>query len=69
MEEDLRLQKNQGPFDLATSCYNTLQHLNINELIAALAAIRRIIATGGRLAFDIYRPNLPYIRIPQRNHL
>jgi SAM-dependent methyltransferase len=69
VEEDLRLQKIQGPFDLATSCYHTLQHLNSNELITALAAIRRIIAARGRFAFDIYRPNLPYIRIPQRNRL
>lgn len=66
---DLRQPPVEGPFELAISCYNTLQHLDGGGLLKSFRAIRSILAAGGRFAFDIYRPNLPYIRMPQSNRL
>lgn len=69
VEGDLRCLRITGPFDLAISCYNTLQHVDGNDLTRAFCAVRSVLAKRGRLAFDIYKPNLPYIRIPQKNRL
>lgn len=51
-----------GPVDLAICCYNSLQHLDAHGLGLAFRSIRSVLAAGGRFAFDIYRPNLPYLR-------
>jgi SAM-dependent methyltransferase len=58
-----------GPVDLAICCYNSLQHLDAPGLGRAFRSIRAVLAPGGRFAFDIYRPNLPYVRIARRNDL
>jgi SAM-dependent methyltransferase len=52
-----------GPTELALCCYNSLQHLDSQGLQQALRSVRNVLVPGGRLAFDIYRPNLPYLRV------
>lgn len=66
---DLRDIRVKGEFELVTSMYNSLQHVDLAGLELAFDAMRRITVRGGRLAFDIYKPNLAYIRIPQANRL
>ena len=46
-----------------------LHQVNLADLATTFAAMRRITAEGGRLAFDIYKPNLPYLRMPQYNRM
>lgn len=69
LQGDLRAVNVEGQFDLIISTYNTLQHVDAAGLAQALKAMRAKLALGGRIAFDIYRPNLDYIRIAQRNRL
>jgi SAM-dependent methyltransferase len=66
---DLREVPLAGAFDLVVSMYNSLQHIDLSGLERSFAAIRRITTAGGRFAFDIYKPNLAYLRIPQTNRL
>ena len=66
---DLRDVPDRGPFDMAVSCYNTLQHVDAEGLAQAFRSIRKVLAPGGRLAFDIYKPNLAYISIARHNSL
>jgi SAM-dependent methyltransferase len=66
---DLRSMDVDGEFGLVTSMYNTLQHVDLTGLGQAFSAMRRMTVSGGRLAFDIYKPNLDYIRIPQTGRL
>lgn len=66
---DLRRPPVAGRFDLIVCTYNTLQHVDRHGLAEALGSMRSLLSPHGRIAFDIYRPNLDYIRIPQRNRL
>jgi SAM-dependent methyltransferase len=62
---DMRSPAVEGPFDLVFSCYNTLQSLPTEaDLGQTFSAVRRLLAPAGRFAFDIYQPNIPYIRDP-----
>jgi SAM-dependent methyltransferase len=63
---DMRAIPPCGPFDLVACCYNTLQHLDAAGLGACFRGVRALLAPGGRFAFDLYRPNLPYLRITRR---
>lgn len=63
---DMRAIPPCGPFDLVACCYNTLQHLDATGLGACFRGVRALLAPGGRFAFDLYRPNLPYLRITRR---
>jgi SAM-dependent methyltransferase len=58
-----------GPVSLVTCCYNSLQHLDAVGLSQALRSIRSILELKGRFAFDIYRPNLPYLRVTRTDTL
>lgn len=70
IEGDMRTVPLQcGPVELAVCCYNSLQHLDAPGLGRAFRSIRAALAPNGRFAFDIYRPNLPYLRIARRNDL
>ncbi len=69
VEGDLRSPPIEGRFDLAISCYNTLQHIETADLQKAFERVRALLAAAACFAFDIYRPNLTYIRVPQRNRL
>jgi ubiquinone/menaquinone biosynthesis C-methylase UbiE len=63
VEGDMRaLPPECGPVDLAVCCYNSLQHLDPTGFGEALRSIRGVLSARGRFAFDIYRPNLPYLR-------
>jgi SAM-dependent methyltransferase len=64
---DMRAIPPCGPFDLVACCYNTLQHLDAAGLGTCFRGVRAVVAPGGRFAFDIYRPNLPYLRIERRD--
>jgi len=66
---DLRRPPVTGHFDLIICTYNTLQHVDRHGLAEALGGMLALLSPQGRIAFDIYRPNLDYIRIPQRNRL
>ena len=69
IQSDLRDIRVEGEFDLVTSMYNSLQHVDLAGLKQSFDSMRRMMARDGRLAFDIYKPNLAYIRIPQVNRL
>lgn len=70
LQGDMRaLPGDCGPVDLALCCYNSLQHLDAPGLGKAFRSIRGALAPGGRFAFDIYRPNLPYLRQPRTDTL
>ena len=66
---DLRDVPDCGPFGMAVSCYNTLQHVDGEGLAQAFRSIRAVLSPGGRLAFDIYKPNIAYISIKRRDSL
>lgn len=66
---DLRRPPVAGRFDLIVCTYNTLQHVDSHGLAEALGSMRSLLSPHGRIAFDIYRPNLDYIRIPQQDRL
>ena len=55
------------PFDMVVCCQSSLQHLDAAGLGQAFRSVRGMLARGGRFAFDLYRPNLPYLRIPRRD--
>lgn len=45
-------------FDLAVAPFRTMQHLiTISDQLRCFAAIRRHLAPGGRLVFDVFNPN------------
>ncbi len=54
---DIRHLPQMEPFDLAMCCFHSLQAFDREGFALVLASARRILRTGGRLAFDIYRPN------------
>lgn len=62
MVGDMRSLPAIAPFEVAVCCYNSLQHLDATEFGMALRSIRTLVVKGGRFAFDIYRPNFPYLR-------
>jgi SAM-dependent methyltransferase len=64
---DMRALPDCGRFELIACCYNTLQHLDAAGLGACFRRVRALLAPGGRFAFDIYRPNLPYLRITRQD--
>lgn len=66
---DLRDVPDCGPFELAVSCYNTLQHVDAEGLARAFSSIRAVLAPRGRLAFDIYKPNVDYISVKRTDSL
>lgn len=61
---DMRAPPISEEFDLIFCCFNTLQLLTRSaDLSATFDAVRARLAEGGRFAFDLYRPNIPYISI------
>lgn len=69
MQGDMTNLPDCGPLDLVVCCCNSLQHLDATWLGKAFRSVRRILREGGRLAFDIYRPNFDYIRRRRENDL
>jgi ubiquinone/menaquinone biosynthesis C-methylase UbiE len=67
---DMRSPPVRGSFDLVICCFNTLQLLvGDDDLARALSAVRRLLSSEGRFAFDIYQPNLDYLNRPQTDRL
>ena len=67
---DLRAPPVEGRFDLVVCCFNMLQCLLTEEDLAqALAAARSLVDADGLFAFDVYQPNLSYLRTPVRDRL
>jgi len=57
VQGDLRHVASMEPFELATCCFHTLQVFDDDGLALVLQSARRLLVTGGRFAFDLYRPN------------
>ena len=67
---DMRNPPVDGPFDLVFCCYHTFQFLlEDDDLAQAFASARRLTAPDGRFAFDLYQPNLPYLRVARTDSL
>ena len=55
----------EGQFDLIVCCFHTFQALEDEaDLAHSFATAAALLAPGGRLAFDIYRPNLDWLTSP-----
>ncbi|MBD3765385.1 MAG: class I SAM-dependent methyltransferase [Rhodobacterales bacterium] len=63
---DLRDPPFDGPFDLVTCTFHTMQVLQTDaDMARCLAAVRGLLAADGRFAFDIYNPNRAWLaRVP-----
>lgn len=67
---DMRTLAVEGRFDLLTCCFNSLQFMPTEaDLAQAFRAAREHVADGGRYAFDLYQPNLPYLRVARTGSL
>ena len=67
---DMRELPVDGRFDLLFCCFNSFQFmLRDADLARAFQAAREHVAAEGRLAFDLYQPNLPYLRQDRRDTL
>ena len=67
---DMRSDAVQGRFDLVFCCFNSLQFMPTPvDLEQAFAAARRHVEPDGRFAFDLYQPNLPYLRVARTDTL
>jgi SAM-dependent methyltransferase len=64
----IELPRGTGRFPLAIAAFNVVEHLYTRvELAAFLAAVRRRLAPGGALAFDVQLPDLAWLlRDPSR---
>jgi SAM-dependent methyltransferase len=63
---DMRAPPFEEQFDLVYCPINTLQVLlDDADLLATFSAARRLLAPGGRFAFDIYRPDHDWLRAPR----
>lgn len=62
IEGDMRRFDLGRAFALATIPFRPFQHLiTVEDQLACLAAIRRHLADGGRLVFDIFNPSLAHL--------
>lgn len=67
---DMRTLPVEGRFDLVFCCYHSYQFMLTDaDLAQAFAAARARLAPGGRFAFDLYQPNLPYLRAARTDTL
>ncbi len=67
---DLSMAPGDDRFELVFCAFNTLQFmLSDDDLLRAFVNARERLASGGRFAFDLYQPNLPYLRIARSNSL
>ena len=70
VQGDMRCPPVEGPFDLVLCCFNTLQLLPTDDdLLLALQSARALLADDGRFAFDVYLPNVAYLKVPQHDRL
>lgn len=65
---DLREPPAEGTFDLVFCCFNTLQMLpDAGSLRRAFRSARDRLSARGRFAFDLYLPNLDWLRAERRD--
>jgi len=69
MHTDIRHVPPMEPFSLAICCFHSLQAFDREGVTLVLASARRLLRTGGRLAFDIYQPNRSKIREAPRTRI
>jgi SAM-dependent methyltransferase len=70
VQADMRERPPSGGFDLVVCCFNSLQFMHTDaDLAQAFTAARGCVAADGRYAFDLYQPNLPYLRQARRDSL
>lgn len=67
---DIRKPPVEGPFDFVFCCFNTLQHLLLDQdLVQAFVAARGLLAASGVYAFDLYQPSPAWLAAEQHNRL
>ena len=66
---DIRHVPPLEPFDLVTCCFHSLQAFDREGFALVLGSARRLLSTGGRLAFDIYRPDRSAIAAQSRTRI
>jgi SAM-dependent methyltransferase len=59
---DMRAPPVEGPFELVLIPFNSLAYLTaLEDRVACLQAARRLLAPGGRLAFDLIAPRYDFL--------
>ena len=67
---DIRTPPVKGPFDFVFCCFNTLQHLLLDQdLVQAFVAARELLSPSGVYAFDIYQPSASWLAAEQPDRL
>lgn len=70
LQGDMREPPVEGRFDLVFCCYHSLQFMLADaDLLRVFDAARSRVEPDGRFAFDLYQPNLPYLRVARRDTL
>ncbi|MFY9780691.1 MAG: class I SAM-dependent methyltransferase [Candidatus Baltobacteraceae bacterium] len=70
VQGDLRSPPVEGSFDFILCPYNTLQLCGPEtDLLRTFRSVRRLLAPRGIFAFDIFQPNVEFLRIPQHDRL
>lgn len=67
---DMRRPPVSGKFDLIVCCYNTLHECQTDDdVLHMFGSARTLLADHGTFAFDLYQPNVEYLKAPQQNRL
>jgi SAM-dependent methyltransferase len=69
MQADIRHVPPLEPVDLAICSFHSLQAFDSEGFALVLGSARRLLRTGGRLAFDIYQPNRSAIAAAPRTRI
>lgn len=69
IQTDFRLAPVEGSFDFILCCFNTLQVISPADLGRLFPRVRELLSPGGVFAFDVYQPNMEYLRHPSKNRL
>lgn len=64
-EGDMRCIPTDRRYDWVLCCFHSLQLILTDaDLLSVFRSVRGVLADGGQFAFDVYRPNLPYLTGP-----
>jgi ubiquinone/menaquinone biosynthesis C-methylase UbiE len=67
---DMRAPAVSGPFDIITCCFHVLQTLHRDEdILQCLRSVHRLLARDGVFSFNIYQPNLDFLRAPRPDRI
>src|SRR5262249_36105216 len=65
IQGDMRAPPVQGEFDLVICPFNTLQWILTDaDLLRTFRAVRNLLNPEGLFVFDLYQPNLEYLKSP-----